>query len=158
MTVVLSRKDDTLRLTEEAWMAALAASLAHGWQRLDAGSLTYRDLALLLPDPEYEAERRKEGGYHIRAGDATQLALAMLRAWPELLQQPDTGPSGGTRQPTLDALREGLRELCSFCKRGAFTFTVESAGSVAGEEETGRGATSGPAGAGLLYPAGDGPT
>src|SRR5262249_45410680 len=55
MTVVLNRKDDALRLSEEAWTAALVASLAHGWQRQDVGSLTYRDLALLLPDPEYDA-------------------------------------------------------------------------------------------------------
>jgi hypothetical protein len=124
MTVVLNRNGESLRLSEEAWMAALGASLAHGWQRQGAGRLTYRDLALLLPDPEYEAERRKDGGYPVSAGDAAQLALAMLRAWPELLRQPDAARSSGAGRPTPDAHREVLRELCSFCKKGAFTFTL----------------------------------
>ena len=147
MTVVLNRHDESLRLSEEAWTAALVASLAHGWQRQDAGRLTFRDLALLLPDPEYEAERRKEGGYPVSAGDAAQLALAMLRAWPELLQQPDPARASGAGQPTPDVHRQGLRELCSFCQKGAFTFSVEPASSVAGEGEAGGGATSAPAGA-----------
>jgi hypothetical protein len=146
MTVVLNSNHESLRLSEEAWTDALAASLAHGWQCQHAESLTFRDFALLLPSPEYEAERRKEGGYTVSAEDAAQLALAMLRAWPEL-QQPDADLASAADWPTLDVPREELRELCSFCQKGAFTITVEPANSVAGEGEAGRGAAAGPAGA-----------
>ena len=59
MSAILARDGDCLKLPEKAWLKILCEVMAEGWERKDAHKLTYEDFKLLLPDPQYEAERRQ---------------------------------------------------------------------------------------------------
>jgi hypothetical protein len=101
--------------------------MAEGWERKGPHKLTYEDFKLLLPDPQYEAERRQRGGYQIGTEDALAFAEIVLRVSEKLRPVDILGDALLQGPPRLDLseARILLKQLVTFCRSGAFTITMD---------------------------------
>jgi hypothetical protein len=127
MSVILARDGDCLKLPEKAWLKILCEVMAEGWERKDAHKLTYEDFKLLLPDPQYEAERRQRGGYRIGTEDALAFAETVLRISEKLRPGDILADALLQGPPRLDftEARFFLKQLVTFCRSGEFTITMD---------------------------------